>query len=288
MYTSLSKNIIMTLSVAACRYPSFSVPCSFFASPSLSFFFLSSFLFLLVAGLPTKPKMADTNRASHTLDSFEAQLIAAYNNPSSSSGGDDPFVDHPLAVEGDQLLTTSTSVPSLRAQQPRADDTADPNSLFPLPHAIFPAHNLNPNLSTEDNIDTALLPPPPLLSERSSLTVLGSTDLDLGPAKESQLALPPPYAEPASEWTQGQLGQTKKKRSKRFWIGVGLGVAVVLILAVFLPVFFGVVRKSSASASSSSSSSSSGGGGGTTPSGTGGNGGSTSGVLVSTDKWGGR
>jgi len=220
--------------------------------------------------------------------------MAAYNNPSPLSGGGDPFVDHPLAVEGDQLLTTSTSLPSLRAQQPsRAEDAVDPNSLLPPVHnadAIFPAHN--PNLNTESNIDTTLLPPPPILSERSSLTVLGNTDLDLlAPVKESQLALPAStYAdEPASEWTQGQLGETrkKKKRSKLFWIGAGLGVAIVLSLAVFLPVFFGVVKKSrSTSASASSSSSGGGGGGGTTGGGTGGgNGGSTNGVIVSADKW---
>ena len=235
--------------------------------------------------------MADTNRtSSYTLDTFEAQLVAAYNHPSPSNGGGDPFVDHPLAVEGDQLLTTSTSFPSLRAQQPsRADDTVDRNSLFRPPtvhdiNPIFPAHS--PNLNAEDNNDTTLLPPPPLLSERSSLTVLGSSDLDLGPAKESQLALPVSnYAEPASEWAPRQLGETrKKKRSKLFWVGAGLGVALVLFLAVFLPVFFGVIRKSSSkSAAASSSSSSSGGGGGTTG-GTGGHGGSTNSAIVSADK----
>ena len=236
--------------------------------------------------------MADTNRtSSYTLDTFEAQLVAAYNNPAPSSGGGDPFVDHPLAVEGDQLLTTSTSFPSLRAQQSsRADDAVDRNSLFRPPtvhdiNPIFPAHS--PNLNAEDNIDTALLPPPRLLSERSSLTVLGSSDLDLGPVKESQLALPVSnYAEPASEWAPRQLGETrKKKRSKLFWIGAGLGVALLLFLAVFLPVFFGVIRKSSSksAAASSSSSSSSGGGGGTTG-GTGGHGGSTNKAIVSADK----
>ena len=192
-----------------------------------------------------------------------------------------------MAVEGDQLLTTSASFPNLRAQQPsRADDAVDQNSLFRLltvhnSNAIFSAHS--PNLNAEDN---NLLPPPPLLSERSSLTVLGSSDLDLGPVKESQLALPVSnYAEPASEWTPRQLGETRKnKRSKLFWVGAGLAVALVLFLAVFLPVFFGVIRKSSSkSAAASSSSSSSGGGGGTTG-GTGGHGGSTNKAIVSADK----
>ena len=135
-------------------------------------------------------------------------------------------------MEGDQLLTTSASFPNLRAQQPsQTDDAVDQNLLFRLPtvhntNAIFSAHS--PNLNAEDNI---LLPPPPLLSERSSLTVLGSSDLDLGPVKESsQLALPVSnYAEPASEWAPRQLGETrKKKRSKLCWIGAGLGVALVL------------------------------------------------------------
>ena len=191
--------------------------------------------------------------------------------------------------EGDQLLTTSASFPTLRAQKPsRADDTVDQNSLFHLPtvhntSAIFSAHS--PNLNAKDNI---LLPPPPLLSERSSLTVLGSSDLNLGPVKESQLALSVSnYAEPASEWTPRQLGETrKKKRSKLFWVGAGLEVALVLFSAVFLPVFFGVIRKlGSKSAAASSSSSSSGGGGGTTG-GTDGHGGSTNNAIVSADKRG--
>ena len=241
--------------------------------------------------------MADTTRTSHTLDTFEAQHTAAFNNPSPSSGREDPFEDHPLEVEGDQLLTTSKSFSSLRAQQPsRADDAFDPNFLHPTVHntdANSPVHN--PNLDNENNIDTTLRPALPLsTSEHSSLTVQGTTNLDLlSPIQESPPALPvPTYPdEPASGGTPGQLGETGKENRKPLWIGGGLGIVVVLFLIVFFPVFFRHGKKpSSSSPSAPSSSSSSGGGGETTGGGTtggvtGGHGGSTTGAFVSADKW---
>jgi len=176
-----------------------------------------------------------SSRVSQNLDITQAKL----------ANDSDPFTDPPAAQNDNEVVSLYGSQAATGAVPQSANVEPDDTKVVTT-QPVDPPYQLD---------NTVLQPPVPfVISEHSSFSAFGTSDL--GASKESQpLAVPTlPAGDGAKVFEEQPANlQFEKKRPKKFiWLLVSVAVAMVLIfLAVFLPVFFVVVKKSSTAASGS-------------------------------------
>lgn len=185
-----------------------------------------------------------SNRVSQNLDTSQAKI----------ANDSDPFSDPPAAQTDNEVVSSYGSQLATGAVPQSANVEPDDTEVV----------TTQPVDSSYQSDSTALQPPVPfVISERSSLSALGTNDL--GASKESQplasVIVPTlPAGDSAEVFGErpADLQPERKRPRKFFWLLVAVAVVVLIFLAVFLPVFFVVVKKSSSAASGSGGSTGSG------------------------------